>query len=83
MLQFKYQYKDKIFKSTAKPFSKDNSLHYLVILPDETEVSITPLEFPGTKQEFIWNQSGRLDEIILSYELVQAMGEGLERVINQ
>jgi hypothetical protein len=82
MLSFTYVYQGSTFHSSARAFSKDGVLHYSVVLPDGSEITVAPLEFPGPKQEFFWLQPDRQGEAVVPPELLQAIGEGIAKALD-
>lgn len=79
MPQFKYQYKGESFTSSVRPSITPKG--YLVILPDNTEIELQAVQYPGITQKNLWTQSNRLDDLIVPYDQCQAMGEAFEKVI--
>jgi hypothetical protein len=79
MLPFSYNYKSETLHSKAKPYVHNGDLRYLVILPNGTEVGIAPLTYPDVHDKILWTQATKLDDMILPYDLVQAIGKGLEQ----
>jgi hypothetical protein len=82
MQHFTYHYKGERFESTAKLYEHEDSLRYMVILPEGLEIGIAPVKHP-TQDIIFWGQATRLDEMILPYDMVQAMGEALEKAMEE
>jgi hypothetical protein len=79
MRPFTYQYKGETFESLyALSFEKGDA-RYQVKLRD-TWFTIVALDYPRLPDNgIIWHQQALKDgEMILSYDLVQAVGEGIE-----
>ena len=79
MYPFTYQYKGETFESLYSFSAEKGDARYTVKLHD-TWFTIVALDFPRLPDnKFIWHQAANKDgEIILSHDLVQAIGEGIE-----
>ena len=79
MSPFTYQYKGETFESLYAISVEKGEARYLVKLPDAW-YTIVALDFPRLPDnKIIWHQANNKDgEIILPYDLVQAVGEGIE-----
>ncbi len=77
MQPFTYQYKGETFESLYALSVEKGDARYKVKLQD-TWFTIVALTFPMPDNKIIWHQSNKEGEIILSHDLVQAMGEGIE-----
>jgi hypothetical protein len=82
MQHFTYHYKGERFESTAKLYEHEDSLRYMVILPEGLEIGIAPVKHP-TQDIIFWGQATRLTEMILPWDMIQSMGEGLEKAIEE
>ncbi|HEY2348768.1 MAG TPA: hypothetical protein VGH64_07115 [Puia sp.] len=81
-IPFTYVFKNNSFESKATLCAHKSAIHYLVVLPDESEVAITSLEYEGTDR-ICWVQANRLDDILVPTEQVQAMGEAMNEVLRK
>ena len=79
MQPFTYQYKGETFESLCELSMEKGDIRYKVKLQD-TWFTIVALDFPRLPDNgIIWHQQALKDgEMILSYDLVQAIGEGIE-----
>jgi len=78
MFPFTYQYKGETFESLYALTPEKGDARYKVKLPDAW-YTIVALNFPRLPDnKFIWHQANKDGEIILSHDLVQAIGEGIE-----
>jgi hypothetical protein len=78
MYPFTYQCKGETFESLYAISLEKGDLRYKVKLRD-VWFTIVPLTFPPTNEKkILWHQSNKDGELILSHDLVQAMGEGIE-----
>ena len=78
MKPFTYQYKGETFQSAVAYYSEGRDHRYRVQLGEQYSV-IVPSGFPGPNNSIVWVQSHRGNETVLDHELVQAIGEGVER----
>jgi hypothetical protein len=78
MKPFTYQYTGQTFQSTVDYYMEGMSHRYRVQLGENYSV-IVPSGFPGPNNSIVWVQSHKGDEAILNHELVQAIGEGVEK----
>jgi hypothetical protein len=77
MYPFTYQYKGETFESFYALSLEKGDVRYKVKLQD-TWFSIVAIVFPVENNRIIWHQANKEDELILSHDLVQAIGEGIE-----
>ena len=78
MYPFTYQYKDETFESLYALSVEKGDVRYNVKLRD-TWFTIVALTFPTVpNNKIIWHQSHKDGELVLSHDLVQAIGEGIE-----
>ncbi len=78
MYPFTYQYKGETFESFYALSLEKGDARYQVKLQDAW-FTIVALAFPRLPDnKIIWHQANKDGEIILSHDLVQAMGEGIE-----
>ena len=78
MYPFTYQYKGETFESFYALSAEKGDTRYQVKLQDAwfTIVALDFSRLPDNK--IIWHQANKDGEIILSHDLVQAVGEGIE-----
>lgn len=79
MLPFTYQYNGESFDSQAIYYQEDGYRRFRVVVPDGREFIIAPAGIPGKNGAVIWGQPVKPGEENLAHELVQAMGEGVEK----
>ncbi len=78
MQSFTYQYKGETVESLCAISVEKGDIRYKVKLRD-VWFTIVPLSFPPPDDnKILWHQSNKEGELILSHDLVQAMGEGIE-----
>jgi len=78
MYPFTYQYKGETFESLYALSIEKGDARYQVKLQN-TWFTIVALNFPRLPDnKLIWHQANKEGEIILSHDLVQAIGEGIE-----
>ena len=77
MKPFTYKYRGLIHKSFVNHYIDQGYNRYKVAYDDDYFI-IAPSGIPGPKGRIIWVQSNKPGEIILSHDLVQSIGEGLE-----
>jgi hypothetical protein len=70
---------DEIRKSVAYSFLENGSPYFRVVISEGLECTITSSGIPGPENKTIWVQSHKPGETLLAHELVQALGEGIER----
>jgi hypothetical protein len=78
MKTFTYQYKGETFQSLVEYYMEGQDHRYRVQIGQNFSV-IVPSGFPGPNNSIVWVQSHKGNETVLDHELVQAIGEGLER----
>jgi len=78
MKPFTYHFRGETFQSAAEYYKEGADHRYRVQLGEIFSV-IVPSGFPGPNHSIVWVQSHKDDEIVLDHELVQAIGEGMER----
>lgn len=78
MNPFTYQYGGETFQSSVDYYMDGKDHRYRVQVGEHYPV-IVPSGFPGPNNSIVWVQSHRSNEIVLEHELVQAIGEGVER----
>jgi hypothetical protein len=78
MKPFTYQYTGQIFQSAVDHYMDGINHRYRVQIGEIYSV-IVPSGFPGPDNSIVWVQSHKADEPVLKHELVQAIGEGLEK----
>jgi hypothetical protein len=78
MKTFTYQYRGETFQSAVKYYMEGRDHRYRVQIGQNFSV-IVPSGFPGPNNSILWVQSHKANETVLDHELVQAIGEGLER----
>lgn len=81
-IPFTYVFKNKAFESKATLCAHKSAIHYMVVLPDESEVAITSLEYEGTDR-ICWVQGNRLDEILVPTEQIQVIGEAMNDALRE
>jgi len=77
MYPFSYQYKGETFESFYALSLEKGDARYQV-KPQDAWFTIVALAFPMLNNKIIWHQSNKDGELILSHDLVQAIGEGIE-----
>jgi hypothetical protein len=83
MEPFTYQYKGESYNSHAAYIVDGSCKLYHVTSGNGLEFNIEPSEIPAPNGKIIWVQSNKTFEKIQPHELVQAVGEGLERAKNK
>ncbi|HEY4966983.1 MAG TPA: hypothetical protein VII28_11310 [Puia sp.] len=78
MKTFTYQYQGETFQSAVEYYMEGRDHRYRVQLGESFSV-IVPSGFPGPNHSIVWVQSHKGNETVLDHELVQAIGEGVER----
>jgi hypothetical protein len=79
MYPITYQYKGESYNSGAV-FIVDGRCKLCHVTSGKgLEFNIEPSEIPTPNGKIIWVQSNKPDEIILPHELIQAIGEKLEK----
>lgn len=66
------------YQSSVEYYKEGADHRYRVQVGNNFSV-IVPSGFPGPGNRIIWVQSHKGDETVLAHELVQAIGEGVER----
>ena len=78
MKPFTYQYIGQTYQSSVDYYMDGKDHRYRVQIGEKYSV-IVPSGFPGPNNSIVWVQSHKGDEHILDHELVQAIGEGVEK----
>ena len=78
MQVFRYQYQDETCESDAVMFLDRSFTYYRIKMGDGLECTIASSGVRGPDNKTIWVQSHKPDEKVLSHDLIQALGEGLE-----
>jgi hypothetical protein len=78
MRSFTYQYQGQILHSIADNYIVDGYNRYRVSL-DGGYCVIAPSGYPGPDGSIIWVQQNYYGEFILPNELLQALGQGIEK----
>jgi hypothetical protein len=78
MKPFTYQFRGETFQSAVDYYMEGSDHRYRVQINQGFSV-IVPAGFPGPNNSIVWVQSHKAGETVLDHELVQAIGEGLER----
>jgi hypothetical protein len=78
MKPFTYQFRGENFQSAVVYYMEGHDHRYRVQTKEGFSV-IVPSGFPGPNHSIVWVQSHKADETVLDHELVQAIGEGVER----
>ena len=79
MQLFTYHFNGVILKSVAYSFLENDFLFFRVIISEGSECTIASSGIPDTENKTIWVQSHRSGETVLAHDLIQALGEGIER----
>jgi hypothetical protein len=79
MQLFTYHYMDEIRKSVAYSFLENGRPYFRVLINDGLECTIASSGIPDPENKTIWVQSHKPGETVLAHDLIQALGEGIER----
>jgi len=75
---FRYNYRGEIRQSEVEYYMDQGAHRYRVVIQNG-HCAIVPLAFPGPNGITLWVQSVKAGEEELAHDLVQAMGEGIEK----
>jgi hypothetical protein len=78
MQTFRYYYNDETYESEVMMFLDGSFTYYQLKMSDGLECTITSSGIRCPENKTIWVQSHKPDEKVLSHDLIQALGEGLE-----
>jgi hypothetical protein len=81
-IRFVYRFQGTEHESKVRAYLKDGNDRFIVELPDGRTCVIAAAGLRGEKGKILWCQVNTCYEKIESYDLLQAMGEGLELLFN-
>jgi hypothetical protein len=80
MVQVTFRIKDDTKLASVVMFSDQGQLRYKVSLGKDHWFTIAPSGISGPRDRIIWLQADKPEESIQPHFLIQAIGEGIERL---